>query len=173
EGLLSLSRTSRAELRIASVNLEKLVGEVRDKLILASGGRAIEWQIGALPEVEADPALLRVVVENLLSNAVKFSRKRDPARIEVGAQTDSKEQVIFVRDNGAGFDGKYASRLFNVFQRLHSQQEFEGAGMGLAIVQGIILRHGGRVWADGKEGEGASFYFALPKKSGAEVPRRE
>ena len=121
-----------------------------------------------MPLVWADLALLRVVLVNLISNAVKFTSGRTEARIEIGCYpTEGVETVIFIRDNGAGFDPKYTEKLFGVFERLHSQNEFEGTGIGLANVQRIIRKHGGRVWAEGVVNEGATFYFSLPKANGA------
>ena len=162
DDLLNFSKTARAELRLGRVNLEQLVDEVRAGLSPDAGDREVQWQISPLPEVNGDGSMLRVVLTNLLANALKYSRKRSPAQIEIGCQPEEQEQIIYVRDNGVGFDMQYASNLFGVFQRLHSEEEFEGTGIGLAIVQRIILRHGGGVWAEAKEGEGATFYFSLP-----------
>ena len=161
--LLAFSRTSRAELHRGRVNLQELVESVVAEIQPETAGRNIIWKQGALPEVMADSSLLRQVVSNLLMNAVKYSRPRDPAEIEIGCLPDAKETVIFVRDNGVGFDMSFADRLFGVFQRLHSDQEFEGTGVGLANVRRIIARHGGRTWAESRPGEGATFYFSLPR----------
>ncbi|MDR3456461.1 MAG: response regulator [Verrucomicrobiae bacterium] len=164
DDLLEFSRNSRAEMRRADVNLEKLVAETIERLKPETEGRNIVWERGALPVAQADPALLGQVFSNLLLNAIKYSRPRNPARIEIGSVAGAPgETVIFVRDNGVGFDMRYAERLFGVFQRLHSEDEFEGTGIGLANVRRIISRHGGRTWAEGKVGEGAVFYFSLPK----------
>jgi len=164
DDLLAFSRTSRTELRRSSVDLEKLVDETIERLKPEMDGRNIEWERKALPVVQADPALLGQVFSNLLLNAIKYSRTRNPARIEMGCGDGAPgEAVVFVRDNGVGFDMKYADRLFGVFQRLHREDEFEGTGIGLANVRRIIARHGGRTWAEGKVGEGAVFYFSLPK----------
>ena len=161
--LLAFSRTSRAELHRGRVNLQELVESVVAEIQPETAGRNIIWKQGALPEVMADSSLLRQVVSNLLMNAVKYSRPRDPAEIEIGCLPDAKETVIFVRDNGVGFDMSFADRLFGVFQRLHSDQEFEGTGVGLANVRRIIARHSGRTWAESRLGEGATFYFSLPR----------
>jgi light-regulated signal transduction histidine kinase (bacteriophytochrome) len=143
--------------------MDSLVQNVRNELQGQILSRHIDWKIGALPEVQGDPTLLGLVVTNLLSNALKFTRQCDRAIIEIGCSEAGNEHVFHVRDNGVGFDMKFASRLFTVFQRLHSQQTFEGTGIGLANVKRIITRHGGRVWAEGTVGEGAVFYFTLPK----------
>jgi signal transduction histidine kinase len=162
--LLNFSRTSRAELRLRQVQLCDLVNEVKQSIQSELNGRAVEWQIHALPEVHADPALLRVVFNNLFGNALKYTRPRKTAIVEIGTRPSEREHIIFVRDNGVGFDMQYVGKLFGVFQRLHHEQEFEGTGIGLATVQRIIIRQGGRVWAEAKENEGATFFFSLPKE---------
>jgi light-regulated signal transduction histidine kinase (bacteriophytochrome) len=126
--------------------------------------RRLAWVIGELPRVAADPALLRIVLTNLIGNAVKYTRTREHARIEIGALADPPhgQAVLFVRDNGVGFDMEYAGKLFGVFQRLHREDEFEGTGIGLATVRRIVHRHGGQTWASGQVGAGATFYFSLP-----------
>jgi light-regulated signal transduction histidine kinase (bacteriophytochrome) len=123
--------------------------------------RKLEWQIDPLPKAGCDPGLLKLVFSNLLSNAVKFTRYQNRPAIHVGAASIDGEAAIFVRDNGIGFDQKYADKLFGVFQRLHSQHEFEGTGIGLATVQRIIHRHGGRIWAEAERGSGATFFFTV------------
>jgi light-regulated signal transduction histidine kinase (bacteriophytochrome) len=164
--LLNFSRTSRAELRLRQLQLGDLVEEVKQSVHSEVNGRAIEWNIHTLPDVHADPALLRVVFNNLLRNAIKYTRPQKTAAIEIGTCPSEREHIIFVRDNGVGFDMQYVGKLFGVFQRLHHTDEFEGTGIGLATVQRIIVRQGGRVWAEGKENEGATFYFSLPKENG-------
>lgn len=164
DDLLSFSRMGRREMSQALVDLNDLVRQVVEELSGEASGRAIEWHIADLPPVTGDRAMLRIVLVNLLSNAVKFTRQRDTAEIAVGALKDTGgETVIFVRDNGAGFDQAYAGKLFMVFQRLHLKEEFDGTGIGLANVRRIVARHGGRCWAEGKLGEGATFYFSLPR----------
>jgi signal transduction histidine kinase len=166
DDLLSFSRMARSELCLSTVKMQDLVETARGDLKADMDGRPVEWTVASLPTLRGDPAMLRLVVNNLLSNAIKYTRPRQPARIEIGSCPDAKEYIIFVRDNGVGFDMQYAGKLFGVFQRLHHDDEFEGTGIGLANVQRIILRHGGRVWAEGKEGEGATFYFSVPKHAG-------
>jgi PAS domain S-box-containing protein len=164
DDLLAFSRIGKAEMRKSPVDLDKLLPEVLGDFHLEMGKQRTVWKIHPLPAVSADRALLRMVLVNLISNAIKFSGARLEAHIEIGcAPGGEDETVIFVRDNGAGFDPKYAGKLFGVFQRLHSQAEFEGTGIGLANIQRIIHRHGGRVWAEGLVDSGATFYISIPK----------
>ncbi len=163
DDLLVFSRMGRSEMGRAKVSLSPMVAQVLREMESDVKGRTIEWAISALPDVEADPAMLRLVFANLISNAIKYTRTRDRARIEIGTTNGGPEVVVFVRDNGVGFDMKYAHKLFGVFQRLHKAEEFEGTGIGLANVRRIIHRHGGRTWAEGELDRGASFYFSLPK----------
>ena len=162
DDLLEFSRMGRVGLNEGTVALDELVKEALKSLEMAVAGRNIEWKIAPLPEALGDSALIRQVLANLLGNAIKYSRGRDPAQIEIGLSGEEKGRMIFfVRDNGAGFDMQYAHKLFGVFQRLHRPEEFEGTGIGLANVRRIIVRHGGRVWAEGRLDEGATFYFTL------------
>jgi PAS domain S-box-containing protein len=166
DDLLSFSRVGRAELVKADVNLDELVRDTLTDFQTETKGRNIAWKIDPLPTVRADRALLRMVLVNLISNAVKFTGGRLEAKIEIGCDLKlAAETVIFIRDNGAGFDSKYSSKLFGVFQRLHSHDEFEGTGIGLANVQRIIHRHGGRTWAEGAVNGGATFYLSIPNQS--------
>lgn len=163
DDLLAFSRAGRAALDPRPVELGPLVREVIEIVQPPTADRAVEWSVGDLPAVRADPVLLRTVIQNLLDNAVKFTRGRAPARIEIGAEpANGSGTLIWVRDNGAGFDPRYARKLFGIFQRLHRQDEFEGTGVGLANVQRIVHRHGGRIWAEGEPDRGATFYFTLP-----------
>jgi PAS domain S-box-containing protein len=162
DDLLTFSRMGRAELRHCSVSLASLVAQVQSELEPESAGRPIIWHVGELPVVPGDPAMLRLVLYNLLSNALKFTRGRDPAEITIDSVRSNGKQIIRVRDNGIGFDMKYVDKLFNVFQRLHSAEQVEGTGIGLANVRRIIQRHGGRTWAEGAPGGGAAFSFSLP-----------
>ncbi|HVY69117.1 MAG TPA: CHASE3 domain-containing protein [Verrucomicrobiae bacterium] len=163
DDLLVFSRMGRAETRMGRVVTRKMVDEVIAEVTSTETGRVIEWHIGSLPEVMADRSMLQQVWVNLLANAVKYSRDRNPARIVVAGVARDDEWEFSVSDNGAGFDMKYADKLFGVFQRLHGIEEFEGTGIGLANVRRIVTRHGGRTWANGKVNEGATFYFTLPK----------
>jgi PAS domain S-box-containing protein len=168
DDLLAFSRIGRAALQKTDVNLDELVRETLGDFQAETKGRNIVWKIHALPPVRADRALLRMLLVNLISNAVKFTGARAEAKIEIGcAPNGTGETVIFIRDNGAGFDPQYTEKLFGVFQRLHNQAEFEGTGIGLANVQRIIHRHGGRAWAEGVVDGGATFYFSIPKQNGA------
>jgi light-regulated signal transduction histidine kinase (bacteriophytochrome) len=182
DGLLALSHLGRQELRRRPVAVSDIVRQSMDDLRADCEGRAVEFVVGALPACEADPLLLRQVFANLLSNGLKYTRKREKARIEVGTlkfgqvsrqgESDKAGRVLplmldpecwvyYVRDNGVGFDMRYANKLFGVFQRLHSVKEFEGTGVGLATVQRIIHKHGGEVWAEAVVDKGATFYFTI------------
>jgi light-regulated signal transduction histidine kinase (bacteriophytochrome) len=164
DDLLSFSRIGRAEARMRSVDLQQLVKEVVAEIMQETGEREISWKIGGLPVCWGDRSMLKLVVTNLLSNAVKFTSMRAVAEIEVGCvEVDPQLMEVFVKDNGAGFDMQYVHKLFGVFQRLHLPEQFEGTGIGLAIVQRIVLRHGGKVRAEGAIDGGATFRFALPK----------
>lgn len=162
DDLLELARLTRSEMHRAPLDLSALAGNVATELQQAQPERAVEFSIAPGLTASADPHLLRVVLVNLLGNAWKFTSKQPRARIEVGSVAHEGTTAFFVRDDGAGFDMAYAGKLFGPFQRLHGQQEFEGTGIGLATVQRIIHRHGGRVWAEGQPGRGATFYFTLP-----------
>ncbi len=162
DDLLRLSKMGRASLEKQEVWIAGMVEEIVADLRQQHDGRAIVVRLGELPNSQADPSLLRQVLVNLLSNAFKFTRDRDPAVIEIGCRCADKEKIYFVRDNGAGFDMKAASKLFGVFQRVHSEEQFEGTGVGLSIVQRIIKRHGGRIWVEAEPEKGATFYFSLP-----------
>ncbi len=164
DDLLSFSRTSRVELRKIHVSLDDLIQSVIHEMEPDFQNREIEWKIGKLPPVEGDPALLRQVFYNLISNALKYTRTRPVTKIEIGSTQTENEYVIYVKDNGVGFDPRYAQKLFGVFQRLHRAAEFEGTGIGLANVRRIITRHGGRTWAESELDQGATFYFSLPLK---------
>ena len=161
DGLLELGRVTRAHMSVHDVNLSELARASATQLRALDRQRAVEFAIGEGLHVQGDGTLLRSVMDNLLGNAWKFTRNRSDARIEFGSSGANGQTVYYVRDNGAGFDMTYASKLFGVFQRLHSQHEFDGTGVGLATVQRIVHRHGGRIWAESKVGEGASFQFTL------------
>jgi light-regulated signal transduction histidine kinase (bacteriophytochrome) len=163
DDLLQFSRTGRVEINQSDWDMNRIVPEVLEFLRQDSPNRTIEWIIGKLPSVLCDYSMLKLVWMNLLSNAVKFTKTREKARIEIGFHEENNEFVFFVRDNGVGFDMQYAQKLFGVFQRLHSTEEFEGTGIGLANVRRIIKRHGGRTWAEAEPEKGATFYFTLLK----------
>ena len=168
DDLLAFSWIGRAELRRVTVDLNQLVRDAIRGLDPETRGRNIVWNQDPLATVVGDAAMLRQVFVNLLANAVKYTRPRDPARIEIVCASETEhELVLSVRDNGVGFDMQYVDKLFGVFQRLHGHDEFEGTGIGLANVRRIILRHGGRTWAEGKLNEGATFYFSLPRAAAA------
>jgi light-regulated signal transduction histidine kinase (bacteriophytochrome) len=161
DALLDFSRMGRTEMRREKVAMSRLVGEAQRELRRYIEGREIEWKIGDFPDTRGDPIMLRQVIINLISNALKYTRLSRPAKIEIGSTIEGGETVYFIRDNGVGFDMKYAGKLFGVFQRLHPAREFEGTGIGLANVQRILRRHGGRIWAKSAVGQGATFYFTV------------
>ena len=164
DDLLQFSRINQASLQPEPAALNQLLDEALAQLQPETSQRNIRWKRTDLPVVQADRSMLRQVFLNLLSNAIKYTRPRDPAEIEIGVlDSDPNEWVVFVRDNGVGFDMRYAGKLFGVFQRLHSSDRFEGTGVGLANVKRITIRHGGRIWAEARPEEGAAFYFSLPK----------
>ncbi len=163
DNILTLSRLTRLELKRQLVNLSEVAQRVAENILQSASGRKVDFVIEPGALVHVDRALFDAVLENLLGNAWKFTRTRPQARIEFGTRSDGGDRVFFVRDNGAGFDMEHSSKLFGAFQRLHRQDEFEGTGVGLATVHRIIARHGGRVWAEGKVGQGATFYFSIPR----------
>lgn len=169
--LLNFSRLGRAALQKRPVDLQKLVSELVANAALPDG-QHIRWTISDLPTVSADPSLLRLVFENLLSNAVKFTRKSNKPQIEIGCNPEHHQLVLFVKDNGEGFDMRYVDKLFGVFQRLHRADEFEGTGIGLANVRRIVSRHGGSTWAEGVVGKGATFFLTLPLSAHTEAGPR-
>lgn len=174
DDLLSFSRMGRAAMREERLNMDQLVEQTILGLEMAVRGRNIVWEIAPLPEAAGDPAMLKQVLSNLIGNAVKYSRQRDPAKIEIGRSGDENgRHVYFVRDNGAGFDMKYADKLFGVFQRLHRAEEFEGTGIGLATVRRILSRHGDRIWTEAEPDRGATFYFTLKSKTSDPIEKRE
>jgi light-regulated signal transduction histidine kinase (bacteriophytochrome) len=164
DDLLSFSRLGRQALAKSDVNLHLMVQKIVHELELEAKGRTINWHIDELPVVSADRTLIHAVLVNLISNAIKYTRPREVSEIEIGHRAEQAESIIYIRDNGAGFDMKYVDKLFGVFQRLHLASEFEGTGIGLANVRRIISRHGGQTWAEGAVDQGAIFYFSLPKK---------
>lgn len=164
DDILHFSRAGRTQLSVALVNMGNLVGQVIADLGLSMDVRRVVFQVDPLHDAQVDVAMMRQVWENLLSNAIKFSANVDEPCVQVGSRIEGDEVVYFIRDNGAGFDMRYAAKLFGVFQRLHGVEEFKGTGIGLAIAKRVITRHGGRIWAEGVVGGGATFYFSLPNK---------
>ncbi|HTK94085.1 MAG TPA: ATP-binding protein, partial [Terriglobales bacterium] len=169
EDLLNLARLGQQELHLQTCDLGRIVQDSIHELEPETQGRQIEWRVGKLPFVDCDPTLMMQVVCNLLSNALKFSKLRPVTVIEIGHRRTETEAEVFIKDNGVGFNMHYADKLFGIFQRLHRQEDFEGTGVGLAIVQRIIRRHGGRVWAQSELNHGATFFFTLPVTSADSV----
>jgi len=167
DDLLNFSRLGRQALICQPVSMTALVRSVVSEIQrdMEGVGRLVEWRIGGLPDVNCDSTLMRQVLRNLISNAVKFTSTREKAIIEIGHRMENSEPMFYVRDNGVGFNMKYADKLFGVFQRLHLQEDFEGTGVGLATVQRIILKHGGKVWAKSEPDRGATFFFSLDANS--------
>ncbi|HLI35658.1 MAG TPA: ATP-binding protein, partial [Terriglobia bacterium] len=172
DDLLSLSRVGRKELSLELTPLDSLVEAALDELEPELAGREIEWRLSPLPSVHCDAMLLKQVFVNLLSNALKYTRTRKRAVIEVGQATRDRQRVVFVRDNGIGFDMAYSRKLFGIFQRLHSSKDFEGTGVGLAIVQRILQKHDWRAWTEAAVDQGATFFFTVgaPQSPGAGSP---
>ena len=164
DDLLTFSRLGRKELSISKLDMHALINDIWKELRIINPDRNMFLTLQSLPSGYGDRSLVKQVYSNLLSNAVKFTKYRDAAQIEAGGYTNGSEDIYYVKDNGVGFDMTYYDKLFGVFQRLHSTDDFEGTGVGLATVQRIIHRHGGRVWAEGEMGRGASFYFTLLRK---------
>jgi signal transduction histidine kinase/CheY-like chemotaxis protein len=168
DDLLGLSRLTRQPMRKTDIHPADMARQVFERLKSQAPGRNLQLTVHDLPTAYGDYSLLYQVMMNILGNAIKYTRSRETAIIEVGWRTDGSENIYYVKDNGIGFDERYINKLFGPFQRLHALEEYEGTGIGLAIVQRIIHKHGGRVWAEGKVGEGATFYFALPKNAGVD-----
>ncbi len=163
DDLMAFARVGSVELRKVDVDMDELIRDALTDFAAESSERKVIWTLHSVARVQGDHALLRMVLVNLISNALKFTQGRPQARIEIGAGRRTDQQtVVYIRDNGVGFDAKYADKLFGVFQRLHSQAEFAGTGIGLANVKSIVQRHGGRTWAEGAVDQGATFYFSLP-----------
>jgi light-regulated signal transduction histidine kinase (bacteriophytochrome) len=161
DDLLAFSRLGRQEIKLSAIDMCELAKTIFEELKPTNGEQSVQFKVSALRPAYGDRAMIRQAIANLLSNAIKFTRKKEKSIIEVEGWDEGSEYVYCVKDNGVGFDMNYVDKLFGVFQRLHSQGEFEGTGVGLALVKRIIHRHGGKVWAEGKVGEGAAFYFTL------------
>jgi two-component system, chemotaxis family, sensor kinase Cph1 len=162
DDILALTRMGRSEMHPARVDLEALVNKIVREFDASKGDRRVIWIVGRLPTVTADPTLLRQAITSLISNALKFTRSREVARIQIGSQSGDREMTLFIRDNGAGIDIKHRERMFGSFQRPQSSSEIDGSAIGLAYVQRIIQRHGGRTWTEAVPDGGATFYFSLP-----------
>lgn len=162
EDLLALMRAARQQIQVAQIDMAHLANQAWSEICAAGAHGSVQFTVRPLPTARGDLALLKQVWLNLIANACKYSGKREPPIIEVGGEQRGAEAVYFVKDNGVGFDMQYVKKLFEAFQRLHSPSEFPGTAVGLAIVQRIVTRHGGRVWAQGQVDEGATFFFSLP-----------
>lgn len=162
--LLAYSLLGRTDLKLNSISIQEVVNKVVHDANDLLQNRNVEWKIGTLPVVKADKTLIHLVIQNLINNAIKFTSKKELCIIEIFCEEKGNDKYTFcIKDNGAGFNMAYADKLFNMFQRLHTSEEFEGTGFGLATVKRILKKHGGTIWAEGKEGEGATFWFNLPK----------
>ena len=164
DDLLSFSRAGKEELILSELDIENIVKNVFEEIRAQYPNRVIEFKVASLPKVFADISMLKVVLTNLISNALKFTGTKEKSIIEFNSYNADDNLVYYIKDNGVGFDMKYADKIFGVFQRLHKQDEFEGTGVGLALVQRIISKHGGQVWVESKINEGSIFYFSLPLK---------
>jgi len=162
KGLLEFSRMGRQEMRMSRIDMEELADDVFVELTTGAPGRQVDFKLARLPAARGDRLLIHQVLSNLISNAIKFTAKEEKPRIEIGSRAEAEANVYWVKDNGVGFNTRYADKLFKVFSRLHSSDDFEGTGIGLANVQRILHRHGGRAWAESELGQGATFYFTLP-----------
>ncbi len=164
--LLSFSRTGRQGMTITTVSMDKLITEIIDEFAIQIGDRTIKWDLSPVPDATADPTMMRLILSNLIGNAIKYTGTRDVARVAIGCSKDPAEgdDIYFVADNGVGFNMKYKDKLFGVFQRLHSNEEFEGTGIGLATVRRIVTRHKGRIWAESEVDKGTTLYFTIPKQ---------
>jgi light-regulated signal transduction histidine kinase (bacteriophytochrome) len=166
--ILALSRVTRSEFKVSKIDMNKLAFSMFNEAVAPENQNKLSFIINTLPDAYADPVYIKQVWINLISNAIKFSSHNRQPEINIGGYTEKESNIYYVRDNGVGFNPEYANKLFGVFQRLHKVEDFEGTGVGLAIVQRVIHRHGGKVWAEGREGKGATFYFSLPVKKQAE-----
>ena len=164
DDLLAFSRLGRQDLQMSEIDMQAMAASVFDELVPDAEKQMLDFRIKPIPPTSGDPSLIRQVWINIIGNAIKYTSKKQNRLIEVSAKTENNTTVYIVSDNGAGFNMEHKAKLFGVFQRLHSPKEFEGTGVGLATVHRIIQRHKGKIWAEGKTGEGATFYFTLPGK---------